>query len=336
MGACEARGTGPGWAAVVLAAGQGTRMRSNLPKVLHPLLGRPLVLHVLTALQDLAVDRVVVVVGHGADAVREVLGGLPVSVAVQEAQLGTAHAVAAARPCLEDWRGPVLILCGDTPLVRPETLGAFMAAHLEGGRTLSVLTARVADPAGYGRILRSGEGGRLVRIVEERDAGAAERAVDEINTGIYAVESGFLFRALSAVRPENAQGEYYLTDIVEIGVASGMDVDGEPLASAEEALGVNSRAELARAEAVLLRRLRRRWMDSGVSFELAESVYLEPTVELEADVVVGPHAVLRGRTRVGAGARIGPFALLQDAEVPGGAEVPPFSHLVGRCRAAGG
>lgn len=323
------------WSAVVLAAGQGTRMRSVRPKVLHRLLGKALIEHVADVLTRLPLSRIVVVLGHGGDAVRDVLRPWPVSFAVQEEQLGTAHAVRCAKNALDDVEGDVLVLCGDTPLFQAHALRAFMEDHRVSGRVLSVLSAVVHDPTGYGRIVREGDADALSRIVEEKDASAEERKICEVNAGVYAADAKFLFRALEQVRRENVQREYYLTDIVGIAVGDGLLMEALPAASADEALGVNSREELARAEEVLLKRMRRFWMEQGVTFELAGTVYIEPSVELSRDVVVGPYVMLSGKTKVGPGAVIGPYSLLYDAQVSEGSVVAPYTYLVGQVGSAG-
>ncbi len=314
------------WASIVLAAGMGTRMKSEVPKVMHHLLGRPIIAYVLDLLKNLDMAIRVVVIGHGGGLVRDYLAGQGVELVMQEQQLGTAHAVLCAERALKEFCGRVLIICGDTPLLREGTLASFMRAHERSGRSLSILTACLKDPGGYGRILRSG--GEIQAIVEERDASEAERSITEVNTGIYAVDSGFLFNALDGIGCENAQGEYYLTDIVGIAVSRGISVGGISLAAEDEIWGVNSRLDLARAEDVMLDRIRRAWMEVGVTFELYRSVYIEPGVILSRDVTIGPHVVLKGRTKIGEGARLGAFSYLEGVEIPPGSQVPPFSKLV--------
>jgi len=325
---------GDGWAAVVLAAGKGTRMKSVTPKVMHRLLGRPILGYVLELLAHLGTVRNVAVTGHGGELVREYVRRFGVIDCTQEEQLGTAHAVLCARDALAGFEGPVLILCGDTPLVLEETLAAFLTDHQGSGRTLSLLTSEFGDPHGYGRVLRGGSG-RVVGIVEERDATGPQRTIREVNTGIYAVEAAFLFDALAAVGCDNVQCEFYLTDIVAVAVARGASVGAVCGASEEEARGVNSRQDLSRAEDVLLGRLREDWMARGVTLELARSLYIEPEVELASDVVIEAHVVLKGGTRVASGARVGAFSYLDGAEVEAGMHVPPYSRLVG-CRARAG
>lgn len=242
----------PSLAVVVLAAGKGTRMQSLLPKVLLPLAGCPLVGHVLTAVQPLAPQHLVAVVGHQADAVRRVCERFGACCVVQEPQLGTGHAVAQTRSLLQGFDGDILILCGDVPLLRTATLRRLLDAHRQHQATLTMLTTHVDDPTGYGRILRN-EKGNVAGIVEERDATPAQKALREINSGVYSLPASFLFAALPRVGRCNAQGEHYLTDVVGLAAADGRpiaDVAAEP----EEILGVNTPADLARLETLLRKR----------------------------------------------------------------------------------
>ncbi len=229
---------------VVLAAGQGKRMRSDLPKVLHPLAGRPLLTHVIEAAQALAPSTLCIVIGHGGDHVRSRLAQPGLTWALQESQQGTGHAVMQALPHL-DAGGTVLVLYGDVPLIAPATLRGLVEAA--GGSRVALLTQELDDPRGYGRIVRDGQG-RVARIVEEKDASAAERAIREINTGIMALPGARLRGWLDGLRNENAQGEYYLTDVIAAAVADGVAVEVRQPAAVHECLGVNSKAELAAHE----------------------------------------------------------------------------------------
>ena len=242
----------PSLAVVVLAAGKGTRMRSPLAKVLHPLAGCPLIAHVLKAVWPLKPRHLVTVVGHQADAVRRVCERFGACCVVQEPQLGTGHAVAQTESVLRDFDGGVLVLCGDVPLLRTATLRRLLEAHREHQATLTILTTHVDDPTGYGRIIRDGQGG-VAGIVEERDATASQKAACEINSGVYCWQASFLFAALPRVGRRNAQGEQYLTDVVRLAAADGRpvaDVATEP----EEILGVNTPADLGRLETLLRNR----------------------------------------------------------------------------------
>jgi len=305
-------------------------MKSEIPKVMHHLLGKPLIEHVVGLLRNLDISSRIVVTGHGGDFVRDCLKGYNVNLVEQEQQLGTGHAVLCTKAVLEEFRGNVLIICGDTPLLRESTLASFMEDHADSGRILSLLSAHLKSPAGYGRILRSlSDRSQILGVVEEKDATKAQRLLTEINTGIYAVDSVFLFDALDSIGCDNVQGEYYLTDIVGLAVSRGVLTGAVITATEDEALGVNSRADLVRAETILLDRIKKGWLEFGVTFELCESVYIEPDVVLYRDVTIGPHVILKGSTIVGKGAKLGAFSYLDGVQVPPGTTLPPFSKLIG-------
>jgi len=238
---------------VVLAAGKGTRMKSDRAKVLHEILSRPMIHHVLDAVMSLGLARIIVVIGHQRERVREALAPYPVAAVVQEQQLGTGHAVLCAGDLLQRTGGTALIVCGDVPLIRPGTLQAMLADHLARLPSLTVMTTTLQDPAGYGRIVSDGRR-RVLRIVEEQDASPAEKAITEINAGIYCAAIDFLLDALARVNTDNSQGEIYLTDIVSIANDSGLLVNRFSGASAEEVLGVNSVEELETAREIMRRR----------------------------------------------------------------------------------
>ena len=242
----------PSLAVVVLAAGKGTRMHSTLAKVLHPLAGCPLIAHVLTSVQPLAPQHIIAVVGHQADAVRRVSERFDACSVVQEPQLGTGHAVAQATTLLQDFEGDVLVLCGDVPLLRTSTLRGMLAEHRGREAALTMLTTRLDDPTGYGRILRDGQGA-VTGVVEELDATAPQKDLREINSGVYCLRTSFLFGALPRVGRHNAQGEQYLTDVVGLAAGEGLciaDLATEP----DEIRGVNTPADLAFLETVLRHR----------------------------------------------------------------------------------
>jgi bifunctional UDP-N-acetylglucosamine pyrophosphorylase/glucosamine-1-phosphate N-acetyltransferase len=317
--------------AVVLAAGLGTRMRSRRAKVLHELAGCPLVRYPLATLAVLDPDRVALVVGHQADAVRAAVadaGLRDLRVVVQEEQQGTGHAVACAGEAFADFAGDVLILYGDVPHVRPESLRRLLGTHRVHGADLTLATIFFQDPTGYGRILRDSEG-QVIGIVEERDASDAERAIREINPGLYAVRSEVLFPLLRELRPGNAQGELYLTDLVAHAARAGLRVRTVQVERSEEVAGVNTRAELAAMEATMRTALVERWMAEGVTFEDPATVYIGPDVTIGPDTVIGPNVQLRGRTRLGEGCRIDGTAYLVDTTVGDRA------HLLFGCVAEG-
>lgn len=318
-------------AAIVLAAGQGTRMKSKRPKVLHEVAGRPMVRLVIDAVRRAGVERVIVVIGHGADDVRAAVADMNVEFAVQAQQLGTGHAVVQAQPLLADFDGPVIITCGDVPLLRAETLAALLEKHTETGAAATVLSAIVDDPTGYGRIVRatsSGQGSdggaaedKLLRIVEHADASEDERQIKEINSGTYCFDGQLLFDALQRIAPDNVQGEYYLPDAVHVLGQDGHFVQAMAAADANEIIGVNTRVELARAEAILRRRIVHEWMLAGVTIVDPETVYIDADVRLSLDVTVLPFTFIRGDTYIGEDCRIGPQTEIEDSVIERGATV---------------
>ena len=323
---------------MVLAAGEGTRMRSARPKPLHLLCGRAMVLHVLDALAELSLDRAVVVVGHSAERVTKKLlddapAGLPIEFVEQAVQRGTGDAVAVgltafagADPLLDEDDGDLIVTPGDTPLLRSATLAALVQAHRQSDAACTILTAVVPDPTGYGRIVR-GKDERVRRIVEHRDATDEELEIDEINTGIFCFRRGVLAPALRRLSPDNAQGEYYLTDVVSVLHDAGYNVVTMVAADAMEPAGINDRAQLAVAEAELRDRINDRWMLAGVTMIDPERTYVDSTVELGRDVTLFPGVVLQGHTVVEANAEIGPDSRLVDTHVGEGAVM---EHTVAR------
>jgi bifunctional UDP-N-acetylglucosamine pyrophosphorylase/glucosamine-1-phosphate N-acetyltransferase len=305
--------------AVVLAAGQGTRMKSKLYKVLHPVCGKPMVQHVVDTLDAMRVEDVVVVVGHGADAVRAALGDR-VAYALQQEQLGTAHAVQQAVPFLQGKQGTTFILYGDVPLLSSETLTALLQYHEQQQAAATVLTAKLPDPTGYGRMIRN-EAGEVMRIVEHKDASPEERAIREINTGIYCFDNQKLLNALSQVKNDNAQGEYYVTDCVGILREAGEKVVAYEAVDPEETMGVNDRVQLSEAEAYMRRRIAVRHMKNGVTIIDPASTYIDADVTIGQDTVILPGTHLRGRTSIGADCVIGPQANLTDVQVGDGVEI---------------
>lgn len=319
---------------LVLAAGKGTRMRSRRAKVLHQLFFAPMIDHVLDAVAPLEPTATVVVLGHQRREIEQVLAGRKLEIAVQREQNGTAHAVLAAADLLAGRPGTTLILCGDTPLIRPQTLKNLLAIHRRNAASLSVLSARPQDPFGYGRLVCDTRG-RLLRIVEEKDASAAEKQIGEVNAGIYCVTNDFLFQALAEVGSDNRQNEMYLTDIVAIAVAAGRKVQHWCCPDADEMLGVNSRVELARAHALLQQRRNRELMESGVTLLQPETTLIAGGVEIGPDTIIAAGVQISGRTRIGPGCRIDPFVKLHDCILEEGAEIPSFSDLCGTRVAAG-
>ena len=306
--------------AVVLAAGEGTRMRSDRPKPLHRLCGRPMLLHVIDALAELDIDRVVVVVGHRGDWVTRTLldhapKGLDLTFVEQPSQRGTGDATAVALTGLHDTdEGDVVVLPGDTPLLRPPTLAALVRHHRFVEAAATLLTAEVDQPSGYGRVVR-GRDELVARVVEETDATPEEQGITEINTSIYCFRRNLLAPSLRRLSPANAQGEYYLTDVIGVLYEAGYPVHSLVVADPMETAGVNDRAQLAVAEAELRDRINERWMRRGVTMWDPERTYVDAEVELARDVVLLPGVVLRGTTTVREGAEIGPDSTLTDTSV---------------------
>jgi bifunctional UDP-N-acetylglucosamine pyrophosphorylase/glucosamine-1-phosphate N-acetyltransferase len=311
---------GSGLAAVVLAGGLGTRMRSETPKPFHPLLGRRLVDWVVEAVRSLDPDRLVVVT---APAEAELFDGL--EVAIQEKPLGTGDAVMAARRSLGGHESDMLVLAGDTPLLRPETLHGLLDAHLSSDAAATLLTFTRDDPGSYGRIVR-GDDGAIQAIVEATDLSNDEETITELNSSIYVFDAGQLWPALERIDPANAQGELYLTDAVRLLVEKGARVSSYA-AEPGEAEGVNTRVELAAAAAELRTRINEEHMLAGVTIVDPPSTWIEPSVELEPDATVHPFTVLRGRTRVSRGAEVGPNVVAVDAQIGHRVLVGPFCYL---------
>jgi len=312
--------------AIVLCAGKGTRMKSEKAKVLHPVLGQPLAYHPLQRAFELGAELAVAVVGHQADDVERELAarfpGKPLRFARQTQQLGTAHAVRAAEAELQGFSGDVLILYGDVPLLRRETLAALLAAHRSAPGPLTLVAFRPANPKGYGRLVRSE--GKVVRIVEEKDATAEQKALTECNAGIYLADSAFLWEALRGIKNENAQGEFYLTDLVSAAAGAGAQV-AVVEASAEEVAGVNDRRELALATKVLQARVNEAHMLAGVTLLDPATTWIDESVEVGPDTEIGPNVSLLGATRIGAGVRIGQGCVVTDSVIGDGSQVKPYS-----------
>ena len=327
-------------AAVVLAAGQGTRMRSRIPKVLHPLAGRPMIGHVLAALAECGVERPVIVVGHGAEAVEAVIGGGATCVR-QQPQRGTADAVRVAMPALTADTAEVIVTMGDVPLQAATVYSDLLEALRRSEAAVALVSARPEDPTGYGRIVRDERGGAAA-IVEERDADEATRSVDEVNVGTYAFDAGWLRAALPRVTVSSS-GELYLTDLVALAVADGRSVAVVPAPDAIDAIGINDRVALAAAEERLRRRIAEGHMRNGVTIVDPATTRVDATVEIEQDARIEPWTILEGATVIGEEAVIGPHAhlrdsrigprttvwasILEEASVGEDSQVGPYAHL---------
>lgn len=283
--------------AVILAAGQGTRMKSKLYKVLHPVCGMPMVEHVTNNVGQLGVEKIVTIVGHGAEKVKEQLGSKS-EYALQEQQLGTAHAVQQAAPLIEGLPGTTLVVCGDTPLIRPETMQDLLNHHTATAAKATILTAIADNPAGYGRILR-GETGSVAKIVEQKDASVEEQQVKEINTGTYCFDNEALFEALKLVSNDNVQGEFYLPDVIEILQKQGEVVAAHATDSFDETLGVNDRVALSEAERTMRARIAEKHMRAGVSIIDPASTYISAQAKIGADTILQPNVMIEGDTLIG-------------------------------------
>jgi len=329
---------------VILAAGKGTRMKSDLVKVLHPLLGVPMLSYpVELSLNDIKAEKTILVVGHQADKIKEKFKDPRIHFVLQEEQLGTGHAVLQALPFLQSFNGTVLILCGDVPLVKMETLRSFIDTFWRNESNLSALTAVVENPSGYGRIIR-GPTGWLERIVEEKDGSEDEKLIREINTGIFSIKAPFLIDGLKEIGQENAQGEYYLTDLVEIGRKRGMRCSAHMVADPTEVMGINTRADLAVANEVLRQEKVMDLMLSGVTIIDPRTAYVDKTVEIGKDTIVHPNCMLQGKTKIGercvieSNARIVDSVIgnevlvrtnsvITESKIDDGASIGPFAHL---------
>ncbi|WP_407305914.1 bifunctional UDP-N-acetylglucosamine diphosphorylase/glucosamine-1-phosphate N-acetyltransferase GlmU [Desulfosporosinus sp. SB140] len=307
----------PNLVAVIMAAGKGTRMQSKLPKVMHSLAGKPLIEHVLDVANQVGIERPLVIVGHG----REVVAARiqeRAEIVVQTEQLGTGHAVMQVLPYLEGAQ-TVLVLSGDQPLLKPESLQALIKMHEDQEACATVLTACMDQPFGYGRILKDGE--HLVRIVEEKDATPDERQVKEINTGTYCFRGSALKDALTKITLQNAQGEYYLTEVFDVFLKQGERMLTYCTGDSHEALGINSRSQLAEAEGIFRERILERWMADGVTIVDPASTFIDAEVELAQDVTILPFTRLMGNTRINEDAVIGPQTSLENCNVGCASEV---------------
>jgi bifunctional UDP-N-acetylglucosamine pyrophosphorylase / glucosamine-1-phosphate N-acetyltransferase len=306
-------------AAVILAAGQGTRMKSSLPKVLHPIAGRPMIVYAMDAARQATSETPVVVIGHGADAVRETLGD-QARFALQEQQLGTGHAVRSAQALLEGQVDQVVVTYGDMPLMTAATVQALVAdkqAHPES--PVSMLTVFMQDPHGFGRILRNPDG-TVRAIVEDAQATPEQKAIRELNAGAYCFDAAWLWKALGRI-PLSPKGEYYLTDTIGIATGDGLPVHAVTIDDPLEVLGINTRVHLAEAEKAMRRRINTAWMLAGVTLIDPDATYIAPEVTIGMDTTIYPNTYLNGKSQVGSGCTIGPNTILNDAHVGSGCTI---------------
>jgi bifunctional UDP-N-acetylglucosamine pyrophosphorylase / glucosamine-1-phosphate N-acetyltransferase len=327
--------------AIILAAGQGTRMKSKLYKVLHPVCGKPMVQHVIDHVNELKIEDIVTIIGHGAEKVQDQVGNLS-QYALQTEQLGTAHAVMQAEAALAGKEGTTLVICGDTPLIKSETMQALIDLHEEKQAKATILTASAQIPAGYGRVIRNSDG-EVEKIVEHKDANESELKVKEINTGTYCFDNMALFSALKKVSNDNVQGEYYLPDVIEILKAEGEIITAYETDDFGETMGVNDRVALSQAEAIMRSRINEKHMRNGVTITDPASTYIEADVTIEQDTVIYPGTMIMGSTHIGRECLIGPHTEIKDCRIGDhtvlrqsvahdssiGAEVKigPFAHI---------
>ncbi len=327
---------------IILAAGLGTRMKSRLAKALHTLAGKPLVQYVLDAASAIEPEKIVLVLGHQADAVKKAAGHYKTESVLQAEQLGTGHAVLQAKEAIAGAKGPVMILCADTPLITAGTLGSLLELHQKTRSAVTLLTTMMQDPFGYGRVIRGRSG--VMRVVEEKDAAKARKKIKEVNAGIYCFDAKFLLSSLGMIGKSNAQGEYYLPDTIGLARKGKRKVAALLCKDPYEVMGINTRIELSLAERIVQGRINRRWMAEGVTMLDPGSVFIGHDVALSEDVMLYPNIFIEGKTSIGEGtmvhagtrivnSRIGrevcikDCSLIEDSDISDGAAVGPFAHL---------
>lgn len=312
--------------AIILAAGRGTRMKSDVPKILHKILGRPIISYIIDAVRGAGVKDIVVVAGYGSEAVRKSVEG--VKIAIQKKLAGSGDAVASARPALGGLAGDILVVCGDTPLLRPESLKSLLNRHRSAGASATVLTARFADPGSYGRIVRNTDG-TVLRVVEAINAAGAEKDIREINAGAYCFKAAALFKALSRVKSDARKKEYFLTDTVEILSRSGERVEALLSGYPDEAIGINTRLDMARAASGIKSKTLDLLMAEGVTIEDPSTTTVYPGAVVGRDTVIRPNTIIESDVRIGSFCDIGPFARLRPGvRLARGVEIGNFVELV--------
>jgi len=313
-------------AVVILAAGKGTRMKSGLPKVLHPLLGKPMLSYVLDTARSLRPQKNLLVVGHQAKRLIETFPTWPGIFVKQFPQLGTGHALQIAQKEMKSFQGTVMVLYGDVPLIEKGTLTKMLQVHRREKAVLTLISTEIENPKGYGRIIRDQQG-HLLKIVEEKDASPQERKIREINTGLYCFDSGFLFSSLSKLTRKNRQKEYYLTDLVQLAREKGLPLSVFFHSRSEEVLGINDRSELARSGQMLRQRILKDLMLKEVTIVDPATTYIESSVRIGSETVIGPFTMIRGNTRIGSRCVISPQVNIDSATIKDGTIIPPFTYI---------
>jgi bifunctional UDP-N-acetylglucosamine pyrophosphorylase/glucosamine-1-phosphate N-acetyltransferase len=312
--------------AVILAAGRGTRMKSDMPKVLHEILGRPVIWYVIETLKDSGISDIVTVTGYGSRLTKKALKGT--DTIVQKRLLGSGDAVKTAKKVLGNFRGDLLVICGDTPLIKPQTVKALVKRHRGSNASATVLTVRVPDPSGYGRIIRDSHGSFL-KIAEENETLAYENEINEINAGTYCFKAGDIFRALSEIRPDNKKREYFLTDVIDILRNKGRTVGAFLTEDADETVGINTRIDLANARRIMNRRILEDLMRNGVTIEDPETTTVHPGAKVGKDTIIYSNTVIESDVEIGRHCHVGPFARLRPGvRMKNGSEVGNFVELV--------
>lgn len=315
-------------AVIILAAGKGVRMNSELPKVLHPILKKPMLHYVLDAAQKVEPERVVLVLGHDSELVEEAVSDCSVETVIQEPQLGTGHAVSCCEDVLRGFSGDILILSGDVPAIGVLSLREFANSHTKNDVDVSFISTLAENPDGYGRVLRNSNGD-VLRVVEDKDATADEKREKEINTGIYCVNSSFLWESLGGLDRENSQGEYYLPGIIDLSVSRKRRIQAFTLADPKEVSGVNSREQLGEAEKTIRCAINRRHMENGVTIVDPQTTYISESVSVGKDTTVYPNTYIYGETRIGDGCRVGPSVYVEDSRIGNNVEIRFSSYLRG-------
>jgi len=320
------------WSAIVLAAGKGKRMKSDLPKVLHQIAEKPLIYHIINKLKNNGIYDINIVVGHLSEIIIEYLKEFQVNIVLQKQQLGTAHAVNCSRIFFENKNeNNIIIINGDTPLLKSQTISKILNFHNEDQRAITVVTSIIDNSYGYGKILRNSSDSKYIKgIVEEKDANLDEKKIKEINTGIYCVKASILFDLINHIKNENVQNEYYLTDIVTLGLTKNIKTRGFLLDDFREGKGINSKAELSDAEVIMQDFLKAELMESGVQLIIPNTVYIGSDVKISGGVIIEPNCIIKGKTVVEEGCFIGGFSYLENSFIKKNSNVEPYSKIINR------